>query len=67
MDILKAARLGDLSALAAGCNNLASLQILIAAKVDLNVKMITGNTALSLALENKCSEAAALLKKAGAK
>ena len=53
--------------LAAGRNDVASLQILINAKADLNVKMVTGITALTLALENKRNEAAALLKKAGAK
>ena len=53
--------------LAAARNDVASLQLLIAAKANLNIKMITGVTALTVALENKHAEAAALLKKAGAK
>jgi uncharacterized protein len=53
--------------LAAGRNDCESIQILIGAKADVNIKMVTGETALGKALENKKNEAAALLKKAGAK
>ncbi len=53
--------------LAAGRNDLTSLQVLIVAKANLNIKMVTGVSALTVALENDHHQAAALLKKAGAK